>query len=218
MYSKEFQGIPNFNDNIKILLKVLNDNPTERQLDKISAIYESMKNFYEGKIPKIDKKYNIQDIMNSSHRKNVNNEMKTISHVDLETYSGLWYEIARIPSFFEKNNSYNATAEYSYKDGILEIINRNDNGEESKAFAIPYDEGKLLVFFYPPFGATYWIIDISDDYSQYNKNAYVVVTDEENKYLWILSRSPSMNIETLNILLQKLRNNFDINKLVFSTR
>ena len=46
---------------------------------------------------------------------------------------------------------------------------------------------KLKVWFFWPFKGNYWIIELDDDYQ------WVVVGEPKRKYLWLLSRSPSMD-------------------------
>ena len=51
--------------------------------------------------------------------------LKTVSHVDLNKYVGLWYEIAKIPNSFQEQCAYGTTAEYKLlKDGDIQVINK----------------------------------------------------------------------------------------------
>src|SRR5881275_2025268 len=50
--------------------------------------------------------------------------LKTVASVDLQRYSGKWYEIARYPNKFQKQCVANVTADYSIKPtGKLEVLN-----------------------------------------------------------------------------------------------
>ena len=92
--------------------------------------------------------------------------------------------------------------------------NKNSNdGKQSyikvKAFT---QEGsgnsKLKVQFFWPFKGDYWIIDLADDYS------YSVVSNPNRKYLWILSRTATMNNDTYQEIVKRLESKgFDLSKL-----
>jgi apolipoprotein D and lipocalin family protein len=68
---------------------------------------------------------------------------------------------------------------------------------------------KLDVQFVWPFKGKYWIIDLAKDYS------YAMVGHPNRKYLWILSRRPTLDDQTYNQLLVRAANKgFDIRRLV----
>lgn len=143
--------------------------------------------------------------------------LQTVPHVDLDRYAGKWYEIAAYPQPFQKG-CHCTTAEYTLTDGGYVIVenrcNRGSiNGKQSyikgKAF-VKKNSGnaKLKVQFFWPFRGDYWIIDLADDYS------YAVVSNPNKKYLWILSRTPVMNNEIYEGILERLREKgFDLAKL-----
>jgi apolipoprotein D and lipocalin family protein len=67
---------------------------------------------------------------------------------------------------------------------------------------------KLKVQFFWPFKGDYWIIDLDSDYR------YAIVSEPDRQYLWILSRSPIMEVQTLEILKTKIYNKgFDLTYL-----
>ena len=143
--------------------------------------------------------------------------LQTVPSVDLNKYSGKWYEIASYPQRFQKG-CHCTTAEYSLSNkGYVIVINRCNrdsvNGKKSfikgKAF-IQKNSGnaKLKVQFFWPFKGKYWIIDLADDYS------YAVVSHPNRKYLWILSRTPKMNDATYQQIISRLKEKeFDLTKL-----
>lgn len=140
---------------------------------------------------------------------------EVVKNVDLNKYTGKWYEIATVPQRFQKGCSC-TTAEYTENpSGYIEVYNAcKRNGEKSsihgKAFIVKNsNNAKLKVQFFWPFEADYWIIDLAGDYS------YAVVSGESRKYLWILSRKPEMDEALYNSIVKKLvEKGFDINKLV----
>ena len=143
--------------------------------------------------------------------------LETVSFVDLEKYQGKWYEIAAFPQRFQKG-CHCTTATYTKSEkGYIIVENRCNidsiSGKESyikgKAFIDP-DTGnsKLKVQFFWPFKGKYWIIDLAEDYS------YAVVGHPNRKYLWILSRTPSMDQKTYEAILKRLKEkDFDISQL-----
>jgi apolipoprotein D and lipocalin family protein len=68
---------------------------------------------------------------------------------------------------------------------------------------------KLKVSFFWPFSGHYWVIDLGENYE------YAVVGHPDRKYLWILSRSPEMNDEIYNDIIEKLKTqSYDTSKLI----
>lgn len=117
----------------------------------------------------------------------------TAEHVDLKRYTGMWYEIARYENRFEEGCA-GATAEYKRRGGQLEIVNRclDEAGAEisrveGTAYAVNSSNAKLRVSFFWPFYGDYWILMLADDYR------YSVVGDPDRHYLWILSRTPTLD-------------------------
>ena len=147
--------------------------------------------------------------------KNDDEPLQTVQYVELEKYLGKWYEIAAFPQRFERGCS-NTFAEYSLNaDGSIAVKNTCvKNGELSvsngKAKIVDTKtNAKLTVQFQWPFKGKYWIIGLAHDYS------YAVVGHPNREYLWILSRKPQMDNQTLNHLVVMAANKgFDVRKLV----
>lgn len=143
--------------------------------------------------------------------------LQTVPHVDVQKYSGKWYEIASYPQRFQKG-CHCTTAEYTLTDkGYLIVENRCNKGSvdgkqsyiKGKAF-VEKNTGnaKLKVQFFWPFRGKYWIIDLADDYS------YAVVSHPSKKYLWILSRKPKMDEVVYQQILSRLKEKgFDLDKI-----
>ncbi len=141
----------------------------------------------------------------------------TVAQVDLELYAGKWYEIARYPHSFEKG-LVGVTATYSLKpNGRIEVLNQGFKGSlnvkrsKAKAWAKvpnPLEPGKLKVYFFWPFGADYYILDLDENYQ------WALVGSSSMNYLWILSRTPQMPNEVYNQILKKvIELGYDIEKL-----
>ena len=148
-----------------------------------------------------------------------NEQLAAITDFHPEKYMGVWYEIARLPHYFERDMNY-VEAEYSLNlDGTIRVENRGVRGNEKRKIVgkaklkFPKRQpaaGELRVSFFGPFYSDYRIIELSPDYS------YAVVTGSNRDYLWILARKPVMDQKQLDAILQRLREwNFDVGKLEF---
>ena len=133
------------------------------------------------------------------------NSPTTVDSVDLNKYAGTWYEIGRLPMYFQRNCASDVTATYVEKsDGSgIKVINQckaeDGSGINAEGLAKPVDAtgSKLKVTFLPswirwlPVGrADYWILARDGGY----KTALVGTPDK--KYLWLLARSPNVSQET----------------------
>ncbi len=147
-------------------------------------------------------------------------EIKAVDNFDLKKYMGKWYEIASYPQIFQKG-CHCTTAEYTLSEkGYVIVENRckkgSINGPESyikgKAFLEKgVTSAQLKVQFFWPFKAKYWVIILAPDYS------YAVVSHPNKKYLWILSRQPSMDHKIYSDIVDKLQIlGFDIHKLAIT--
>lgn len=116
-----------------------------------------------------------------------------VKPVDLDQYTGLWYEIGRYENRFEKGCE-GVTAEYRARpDGHIDVINSCHRSSLSgpiktargRAKIVP-DSGnaRLKVSFFGPFYfGDYWVLDHADDYS------WSIVGEPSGRYLWLLSRT-----------------------------
>ncbi len=143
--------------------------------------------------------------------------LRTVERVDLGRYTGTWYEIATIPMSFQKG-CVAVTATYTLRpDGEVEVLNRCrketlDGPERSatgRAWSVDPSNAKLEVRFFWPFKGDYWIVELGEDYG------YAVVGHPDRKYLWILSRTPSMDEALYQAILGRLREQgYDVSLLV----
>jgi apolipoprotein D and lipocalin family protein len=141
-----------------------------------------------------------------------------VTTVDLNRYKGTWYEIARLPIYFEKKLKC-VTATYTIRDdGKITVLNKGfyitdpQKSTSSQGVAWVPDKNspaKLKVQFFWPFSGDYWILYLEKDYN------YVLVGDPSYKYLWILARDKVMDETTYNMLLQKaIDNGFDVKPII----
>ncbi len=142
----------------------------------------------------------------AAHRVN-----EPVPQLDLQRYSGEWHEVARLPMFFQRKCVGDVTARYtSQPDGRIEVRNacrtKDGSRDESIGVAKPVrgKPGQLKVRFAPgwlswaPFvWADYWVIALDPDYR------WAMVGGPDKKYLWILSREPSMAPALLDKLISE---------------
>jgi apolipoprotein D and lipocalin family protein len=129
-----------------------------------------------------------------------------IAYVDLQRYSGLWHEQARLPNAFERG-CQRAMAEYGRRaDGLISVRNTctEANGAHRVAegrarTAGEAGEGKLEVSFFGPFWAKYWVLERADDY------AWSIVGEPEGRYLWLLTRAPTISPQDRAIFEARIR-------------
>ena len=134
-----------------------------------------------------------------------NPPLQTVSKVDLNKYLGTWYEIARYEHFFEKDCK-NVTANYSIMDeNLIQVINScvkiitNENNEATaRAYAVDNTNSKLKVSFFRPFYGDYWVLILDEQYN------YAVVGTPNREYLWILSRTKTIDENIKTDILNKL--------------
>ncbi|MDD5088496.1 MAG: lipocalin family protein [bacterium] len=141
--------------------------------------------------------------------------LEVVPEVDLQRYAGTWYEIARLPNWFQKKCAGEVAATYTLlEDGDIRVVNRcrTENGDLSEAvgrakLASPRGPNtKLKVRFAPGFLAPllfvwgdYWIIALAPDYS------YAAIGEPNRKYLWILARAPQLDEAALQAVLEQVR-------------
>ncbi|URX63394.1 lipocalin family protein [Luteibacter anthropi] len=134
-----------------------------------------------------------------------------VAHLDLERYAGTWHEIARLPMYFQRKCTGAVTATYTPRpDETVAVENRCDSSEGplvAQGVARrpePFSRGKLEVSFAPLWlrwlpmvWADYWVLALDEDYQ------WAMVGQPGRKYLWILSRMPTLSPEVFESLKEK---------------
>jgi apolipoprotein D and lipocalin family protein len=153
--------------------------------------------------------------------------LEVVPAVNLVRYAGTWYEIARLPNRFQAQCAGDVKATYTLLDnGELRVVNRcrTESGEIDEAEGrarLASEDGpntKLKVRFAPAFlsflpfvWGDYWIIELAPDYG------YAVIGEPARKYLWILSRTPSIEESTLQDILSRVKQKgYNLNGLVWT--
>ena len=153
-------------------------------------------------------------VSDSSGRKS---SAPAVDNFDLARYMGTWYEIARLPQWFERNMN-DVQAEYTLQsDGTVKIMNFGvKNGEVKRVEGVARFKGwkmigSLEVSFDKHFYSDYRIIRLAPDYH------YAVVTSKTKDSLWILARNKELPQKELDEILSYLLGlDFDISKLEYS--
>lgn len=130
----------------------------------------------------------------------------TAPHVDLSRYGGRWYTIASLPAWFERGCAGSTTDYTLLQDGQLKIVNACHKGSldgpvkkfEGKAWVVDHaSNSKLKVKFGWFITSDFWIFDVSPDYSR------AIIGTPNGGYMWILSRTPTMDDATYQHMLAK---------------
>ncbi len=132
--------------------------------------------------------------------------LQTVAKVDLSRYVGQWYEIARYPNRFERDCASDVTATYTTRpDGKIQVENacrKADGGSKvargNAKVADAQSNAKLKVTFFWPFYGDYWVIALDSDYQ------YAVVGEPGRKYLWVLSRTSTLDDSTYRKILDQI--------------
>jgi apolipoprotein D and lipocalin family protein len=125
-------------------------------------------------------------------------DVKPVPQLDLDRYLGVWYEIAAIPQYFQRNCVRDVQATYAKaENALIEVRNEctTESGEKQGAsgrarMTDPAITSKLEVTFVRLFGdwrfwigGDYWVIGLDEDYR------WAVVGHPSRKYAWVLSRT-----------------------------
>lgn len=150
---------------------------------------------------------------------------ETVGEVDLQRYQGTWYELARLPMFFQRN-CIRSEANYQLQaDGSVAVTNRceteDGDWQEAKGEAVPQEAGstdRLWVRFDNWFsrlfpGLTkghYWVLYLEEGYST------ALVGSPDRKYLWLLARDTEVDQATRDHLLSEAeRRGYDTSELIW---
>lgn len=124
-------------------------------------------------------------------------EPSAVDQLDLARYAGTWYEIATIPSFFQKSCVATEIRYTLKKPGELAVENRcrkntfdgDWTGIDGKAWQAKNAaaEGQLKLQFVWPFSSDFWVLWLDDSYQ------FTVAGTPDRQSIWILSRQRQMD-------------------------
>lgn len=153
---------------------------------------------------------------------------------DINKYLGKWYELAHYPSWFQRNDNYNTTANYTLTNDGIKVVNTTiSNGKviQSIGKAKVLEDFTLRVDFDMPevaklqksgeFDVKNVITDanypnyvIDHIFLKGNTYAYAVVTDADKKSFYLLSRCSNPPLHEYNEVMQYVIQHYDRDLLV----
>ena len=154
--------------------------------------------------------------------------LPTVPSVNLVRYAGTWYEIARLPMWFQRH-CVDSKATYTIvADNTIRVHNEcvTDSGTLNHADGVatvvdPTTNARLSVIFDnffarlsgPSREGNYWILDLGADYG------VALVGTPNRRHLWILSRAPQLDDPTYQRLVTKAQAlGFPVSKLIKARR
>jgi len=150
--------------------------------------------------------------------------LKVVDNLDPARYVGEWFEIARLPNRFQTKCAGDVVARYSARaEGGFIVVNRcrEANGRVTEAAGVARTVANaptsvLQVRFAPAFLS--FIPQVWGDYQVIALDAaysYALVGTPDRKYLWLLSRTPTMDAAIYDELMATAsRQGFDVSKVV----
>lgn len=142
--------------------------------------------------------------------------LKSAHGLDLNRFSGKWFEIARMPG--KHSNVFGTTLNYTlnadnsldvqfcYRQGSLEGPERTE--QKHIHIAQPDNRAQFKKQVFGPLNTDYWVLEIGKNYE------YAVLGTPSRKHLWILSRSPKFDQARYEEILQRMsEQGFEIGKL-----
>ena len=147
----------------------------------------------------------------------------TVSRVEFARYQGTWYEIARLPMWFQRNCLRSQATYGILETGEVSVLNECDTGSgkdsirgrarvvDAKTNArleVRFDNWFSVFIPSQPQG-NYWILYLDDEYRT------VIVGTPDRKNLWIMARTPVIDETQYAKLVEIARGvGFDTDKLI----
>jgi apolipoprotein D and lipocalin family protein len=143
--------------------------------------------------------------------------------VPVNLYSGRWYEIARTPNTMQKD-CQGSTSDFSgWSSGVFSVTQTCHKGSpggpketfSARGHILPAsNNAKMkLGFMGGLFSQEYWILDHADD------NAWAIMATPTGRYVWLLSRQPTLPAPIRDLALARLRSlGFNLSSLAFPTQ
>ncbi|MEI6055064.1 MAG: lipocalin family protein [Lentisphaerota bacterium] len=145
--------------------------------------------------------------------------VKPVTPFEASKYLGKWYEIARLDHSFERGLTEVYAVYSEGSDGDIKVDNFGYDASkkewksiQGKAYLIESpDTGRLGVTFFWPFYSSYNIIALDNEHY-----SYAMVCSYNKSYLWILSRSKTIDSKTLKKLITEAQSlGFNTSNLIY---
>ncbi len=144
-----------------------------------------------------------------------NIDRHTVPHLNPSEILGTWYELGRFDHSFERGLSEVETRYTLDEDGFIRVENNGyDAASGSRRVAIgraktTNDPGRLRVSFFWKFYSDYNILERGE------QGEWMLIGSHSPRYLWILSRTPTLPAETMEHILKLARQRgYDTNQLI----
>jgi apolipoprotein D and lipocalin family protein len=147
----------------------------------------------------------------------------TVPHVEIARYQGTWYEIARLPMWFQRNCLRSQATYGILETGEVSVTNECDTGggkdsirgrarvvdaRTNARLEVRFDDWFSVFIPAQPQG-NYWILYLDEDYRT------VIVGTPDRKNLWIMARTPTIDEARYAKLVEIARGlGFDTDKLI----
>jgi len=146
--------------------------------------------------------------------------LKRVDNIDIQKFSGLWYEIARTYNAYQKECVASSVEYILQEDFEYEVHNRcfkkvigGELTEYEGSAESALDNNNMAVMKMTYF----WIF--TKRYNVYyvdTKYQIAIVGDDAFKNLWIMSRSPKIEDQKLKALLALVKEHVDLKQLIFT--
>jgi apolipoprotein D and lipocalin family protein len=139
--------------------------------------------------------------------------------VDLERFQGKWYEVAKLPRLTETDCTGTVATYWLRPNGDLDVNSECHVGaldgplKTMTATAKVPDHGDpaKLALEVGGFYGDYWILEVGPSYE------YAVIGHPSRDYLWVLSRTPTLNANvTKEVLARAQAQRFDVSRLEYT--
>ena len=151
--------------------------------------------------------------------------VRSVEQLDMQRFAGTWYEVSRVPNALQARCLGDATSTYRpLTDGTLRLIQRCREADDRWGVAV----GRMVAIDGDPSGARlrvnylpgwlawwpsthdeHWVVLLDDDYR------HAVVSEPSRETLWILSRTPSLDVRTYADIVARLRaQKYPVDRLV----
>lgn len=144
---------------------------------------------------------------------------KIVDYVDPQKLLGSWYELARLPNIFQKDDWVGAQDHYQLSETGLKVrytyheksFEAPEKGFDATMWRDKQDEptGKFKYQAIWPFVSDYWVIDLDPNYE------YLVVGFPDRSMLWIMSRSPELPDDVYQQIVSRAQTQgYDTSRLI----
>jgi len=147
-----------------------------------------------------------------------NDPLDVAPNVDLGRFQGKWYEVAKLPRSTQ-SDCVGTTSFYTVSGSNVDVRHECHLGSatgqlKSIAMSAKVDDPKVpakMSLDVGGFYGDYWILDVGEHYE------YAVVGTPSRSYLWILSRTPTLDGAVMKGILDRAQSKkFDTSRIEYT--